>query len=311
MNYIATKYYIAQPEYAVDFWSAMRRSDTVSNTLEKGRNTDVGAYALPERSMNKYDLALSKESQFRSICTVMKAYDAPYKIQARTADDLAVWVAEGEAIPIKNAMDDFTTHDLRAWKLASLFTLENSFVADAAFDVENYITGRLAKNFSRAEENTFLNGTGVNQPAGLFHDTLGAETAFESASLTYDDVIRLYFSVKPEYRKNAVWMMNDETAMMLRTLKDNAGNYLWRDSDDTIFGKNVVISEFMPNIGAGAKPVLFGDFRYYWIVDRSPVTVRTLHEHFALYDQIGYLAYEFLDGKLIRKDAVKTIKIMA
>ena len=43
MNYIATKYYIAQPEYAVDFWSAMRRSDTVSNTLEKGRNTDVGA----------------------------------------------------------------------------------------------------------------------------------------------------------------------------------------------------------------------------------------------------------------------------
>ena len=67
----------------------------------------------------------------------------------------------------------------------------------------------------------------------------------------------------------------------------------------------------MPNIAAGAKPVLFGDFRYYWIVDRSPVTVRTLHEHFALYDQIGYLAYEFLDGKLIRREAVKTIKITA
>lgn len=311
MNYIATKYYIAQPEYAVDFWSAMRRSDTVSNTLEKGRNTDVGAYALPELSMNKYDIALAKESQFRSICTVMKAYDAPYKIQARTADDLAVWVAEGDAIPIKNVMDDFTIHDLRAWKLASLFTLESSFAADAAFDVETYITGRLAKNFSRAEENAFLNGTGVNQPAGLLHNTLGAETAVETSTVTYDGIIRLYFSVKPEYLKNAVWMMNDETAMMLRTLKDANGNYLWRDNDDTIFGKKVVISEFMPNIAAGTKPVLFGDFRYYWIVDRSPVTVRTLHEHFALYDQIGYLAYEFLDGKLIRREAVKTIKITA
>ncbi len=208
-------------------------------------------------------------------------------------------------------MDDFTPHDLRAWKLASLFTLESSFVADAAFDVETYITNRLAKNFSRAEENAFLNGTGVNQPTGLLHDTLGAETAFESASITYDDIIRLYFSVKPEYRKNAVWMMNDETAMMLRTLKDNTGNYLWRDSDDTILGKKVVISEFMPNIAEGAKPVLFGDFRYYWIVDRSPVTVRTLNEHFALLGQIGYLAYEFLDGKLIRREAVKTIRITA
>ena len=57
--------------------------------------------------------------------------------------------------------------------------------------------------------------------------------------------------------------------------------------------------------------VLFGDFRYYWIVDRSPVTVRTLSEHFALYDQVGYLAYEFLDAKLIRREAVKTIKITA
>jgi HK97 family phage major capsid protein len=28
--------------------------------------------------------------------------------------------------------------------------------------------------------------------------------------------------------------MNDETALTLRTLKDDNGNYLWRDSDDTI-----------------------------------------------------------------------------
>jgi len=311
MNYIETKYFTALPEYAVDFWSAMRRTHAKTNTLEKGRNTDVGAYTMPELSMNKYDLALAKESQFRSICTVMKAYDAPYKIQARTADDLAVWVAEGEEVPIKNGMNDFTTYDLEAWKLASFFRLDRSFVADAAFDVETYITGRLAKNFSRAEENAFLNGTGENQPTGLLHDTLGAETAFESASLTYDDIIRLYFSVKPEYRKNAVWMMNDETAMMLRTLKDNVGNYLWRASDDTIFGKKVVISEFMPNIAAGAKPVLFGDFSYYWIVDRAPISVRTLHELFVLLGQIGYLAFEFLDGKLIRREAVKTIKITA
>lgn len=56
----------------------------------------------------------------------------------------------------------------------------------------------------------------------------------------------------------------------------------------------------MPDIETGTKPIAFGDFSYYWIVGRKPVTVRTLLEKFVLYDQIGYLAFEFFDGKLVR-----------
>ena len=47
----------------------------------------------------------------------------------------------------------------------------------------------------------------------------------------------------------------------------------------------------------------------YWIVGRKPVTVRTLLEKFVLYDQIGYLAFEFLDGKLVRNEAIKVIQM--
>ena len=35
----------------------------------------------------------------------------------------------------------------------------------------------------------------------------------------------------------------------------------------------------------------------------------TLVEKFAVFGQIGYLAFKFLDGKLIRRDAVKVIQI--
>ena len=72
--------------------------------------------------------------------------------------------------------------------------------------------------------------------------------------------------------------MNDETAMALRKLKDSAGNYLWRDSDDTILGKKVIISEFMPNAEDGNKPIAFGDFSYYWIADRQGRTFKRLNE---------------------------------
>ncbi|MBR0278286.1 MAG: phage major capsid protein, partial [Clostridia bacterium] len=56
--------------------------------------------------------------------------------------------------------------------------------------------------------------------------------------------------------------------------------------------------------------IAFGDFSYYWIIERSPIAVDALHEKYALQDQTGYFATEFLGGQLIRKDAVKVLEIM-
>ena len=71
----------------------------------------------------------------------------------------------------------------------------------------------------------------------------------------------------------------------------------------------MVISNDMPDEEEGETPIVFGDFSYYWIIDRSPVSVQTLKEKFVTLDQIGYLAMEFLDGRLIRRDAVQGMVI--
>ena len=39
------------------------------------------------------------------------------------------------------------------------------------------------------------------------------------------------------------------------------------------------------------------------------MTVRTVLEKFVLSDQIGYLAFEFFDGKLVRNEAIKVIQM--
>ena len=146
-------------------------------------------------------------------------------------------------------------------------------------------------------------------PTGILADEGGAEVGVTTTQLTYDDVVKLFFDLKPEYRKNGIWLMNDETALALRSVKDNSGNYIWNHANDTILGKKVCISEFMPNVESGSKPIAFGDFSYYWIVGRSPVSVRPLVEQFAMVDCVGYLAYEFLDGKLIRPEAIKVMQM--
>ena len=309
MNYTEIRAYTGQPEYSKRFWNAMRGQESYYAELSKGRNSETGTYNLPNSTSNQYEAALVKESLFRNIGSTFRVYDGAYHILAKYYDDLAQFIPEGGSIPIFDGLNDFTTYPVESNKLAALIKLSSNFVNDAAFDIESYLVNRLAKNFAKAEDNAFINGTGVQMPVGILNDTNGAEVAHSVDEITYDDIINLYFSVKPEYRKNAIWLMNDKTALALRTMKDEVGNYLWRNNDDTILGKKVMISEFMPDMESGAKPIAFGDFSHYWIINRSPVSVKALSEKFVLYDQIGYLAFEFIDGKLIRPEAVKVIKI--
>ena len=309
MNYTESKIYTGQPEYSQNFWNAMRGREGYYESLSKGRSSATDTYAMPNITDNKYMAALEQESLFRKIGTSFKIYGGSYHILAKDCNDIAQWVPEGGMIPIYDGIHDFTINTVDSWKLATFVKLDGEFVHDASFDIENYLIKRLARSFGRSEDNGFINGTGAQMPTGILNATEGAEVALTTESISYDDVIRLYFSLQPEYRKNAAWLMNDETALALRTLKDSAGNYLWRDSDDTILGKKVIISEFMPNAESSTKPIAFGDFSYYWVIDRSPITVRTLLEKFATLDQIGYLAFEFLDGKLVRREAVQVIQM--
>ena len=134
------------------------------------------------------------------------------------------------------------------------------------------------------------------------------ETGWKEAEALSDRLVKL--DVKKFYC-SPLGRAKDTASLTLKKLKDDAGNYLWRGSDDTIMGKPVMISEYMPNAEAGSKPILFGDFSYYWIVKRSPVTVKMLRELFALNSQVGYLAFELIDGRLVRREAVKALQLTA
>lgn len=299
----------AQPEYDIQFWNVARGIKGNEDALAKGRISATGSYELPAGASAKIAKATEKESVFRNIATEIKAYKSGYRIFSKDCKDLAQFIPENGELPVYDGMKDFNVNSIGSHKLAVLVKMDEDFVRDAAFSLESYLIGRFAKNFGRAEDNVFISGTGEDEPTGILHDSNGAEVGVTTASLTYDDVIALYFSVEKKYRKNGVWMMNDSTALTLRTLKDADGNYLWNHADDTILGKQVAISEYMLDAVEGAKPIAFGDFSYYWIIDRKPVSVRTLIERFAVLGQVGYLAFKFLDGKLIRRDAVKAIQI--
>lgn len=141
------------------------------------------------------------------------------------------WIDEGGALSFGDAT--FAQINLDAHKLHVAVKVTEELLYDNAFGLESYIIEQFGKALSNAEEDAFLNGDGVGKPLGLFSDKGGGEVAVTAASataITADEIINLVYSLKRPYRKNAKFIMNDQTIAALRKLKDNNGAYLWQPS---------------------------------------------------------------------------------
>ena len=99
-------------------------------------------------------------------------------------------------------------------------------------------------------------------------------------------------------------------------MKDNNGNYIWQPSvtagtPDTILNRPCYCTSFAPELAAGNRPMLFGDFSYYWIADREYRSFKRLNELYAANGQVGFLASQRVDGMLMLKEAVKALEMKA
>ena len=110
--------------------------------------------------------------------------------------------------------------------------------------------------------------------------------------------------------------MNDATVSLLRKLKDNNGAYLWQPSvqagqPDKLLGYDLYTSPYVPTVEAGAFAIAFGDFQNYWIGDRAGRTVQRLNELYATNGQVGYVATERVDGKVILAEGIQLLQMKA
>ena len=196
-----------------------------------------------------------------------------------------------------------------------MIKVSNELLNDSAFDIASYISGRFGVAMGNAEENAFINGDGDKKPTGLLADTcaeLGVTAAAEGV-VTFDEIFQLYYSLKAPYRRKASFLCNEAILLQMMTLKDGNGNYIWKPGldtakPDTILGRPIYTSTFMPLPAKGEKAICFGDYSYYWVADRSNRTFRRLNELYARTDQIGVLNTQGVDGKLSLSEAVKYLK---
>ena len=291
-----------------EFWNRLKNHPQAIVDYEHLRHNYLNSYFLPEDSDAKYRAALKKQSLFRNICTVIPGPKTDSTVYVSDEEDEVEWMTP--ETNLTEHTDVFDKIALPAHVLSVLTKLDEDMIHDAQFDLESHLINRFSKSFANGEENAFINGDGDNKPYGILDDAQGADIGYTTAVIGYEDVVKLYFSVKKEYRRRGCWLMNDVTAFALRKLQDPSGSYIWNHNSDTLLGKPVYISDYMPDPEQGKKPIAFGDFSRFWIVDRLPLSVRVLEELFVAYGHVGFIGHEYLNGILVTPEAIKVLKVV-
>lgn len=299
--------------YRKSFWNAMRQKNfyDVENALQVGTDSE-GGFLVPDEFEQTLVEALEEENFFRNIATVIQTSSGDRKIPVVASKGEAAWIDEEGAFVESD--ETFGQVSIGAYKVGTMIKVSDELLNDSAFNLEAYISKEFGRRIGSKEEEAFFVGNGTGKPTGIFNATGGASegTKTSTATIAFDDVMDLFYSVKSPYRKKAVWVLNDTTVKALRKLKDNNGNYIWQPSvqagqPDMILNRPYHTSAYVPEIAAGKKVMAFGDFSYYWIADRQGRSFKRLNELYAANGQVGFLASQRVDGKLILTEAVKTM----
>jgi HK97 family phage major capsid protein len=305
----------ASAEYKGAFWNAMRgrAGASVQNALQIGTDSE-GGYLVPDEFERTLVEALEDENIFRQIANVISTSTGDRKIPVVASKGEASWVDEEGAVPESD--DSFGQVSIGAYKLATMIKVSEELLNDNVFDLEGYIAREFARRIGTKEEEAFFAGNGTGKPLGILANTGGAQISVTTAgatAITLDEILDLFYSLKAPYRKSATFVLNDATVKAIRKLKDSTGQYLWQPSikeatPDTILNRPLLTSSFVPELAAGAKTIVFGDFSYYWVADRQGRTFKRLNELFAATGQVGFIATQRVDGRLVLPEAVKVLR---
>ena len=206
---------------------ANRMTENHAQGLKAGEK-GAGGYLVPDSMEAQIVQTLAEDNVMRRLATVIHMEDGERAVPVVRSMSEAQWLDENEAMEMGAA--GFEAAHLKPRKVGLAIPVSNELLADAGVDMAAFLTDSFARHIASSEEKAFLTGDGAKQPAGLLNSAQVGVTAAAPNALTADEIISLYYTLDEQYRAKAVFLMHEDTAKALRTLKDENGRYLWREA---------------------------------------------------------------------------------
>jgi len=280
--------------------------DKYRNAMTVGSDPD-GGYIVPETYQRSVLMKLNSIGRTRSISNVITT-TSTHNIPVEGEPPTFAWVSEGGAYGETSAT--FGTLQIGAWKLGGIIKVSEELLQDNMINFDQYMAGQIAKGIDKGESPAFAIGDGVSKPTGyLTGATVGANSTTATAgAVTADEIIDIYYDLKEEYRATATWRMNDKTEKAIRKLKDGNGNYIYAPGMNagerpSLLGRPIVVDNYLPDLAAGNKFIVIGDFSYYQIADRGQMAIQRLNELYAATGYVGFKVWKRVDAKVLLSEA--------
>ena len=278
-----------------------------------------GGFTVPTEFRNRVVETMKAFGGVANISTVFET-DGGQPITWVTTDgtaDEGVMIGETEEGGDKDM--DFGQIAIGAKKMTSkTIKISDELLQDSGVDVIGLIARRIGSRLGRGEAKQLLNGDGQgNNIKGLTMQLTGGVTSAVAGSIAHGDLLKLKHSVDPAYRAgNTRWVFNDNTLLGFKELKDGNGRSLWLPdvsgvAPATIDGDQYQIDQGMPDVAAGKKAVLYGDFSYFQIRRVKGMALRRLDEKYAEAGLVGFLMFHRFDALLEDTAAVKALTLKA
>lgn len=242
----------------------------------------------------------------------------PYYDEDTTA--ITVGFAQ-EFVELSSSVGTFTGITLKDYLAGALTLVSRSLINNSDINLTDFVVRRMALNIARFLEGVLLNG-GVVSGAGTLNEvkvlglstaTVGVTTAAATA-ITADDLIDLQGSIKDIFQQNAIWIMHTNTRTALRKLKDEVGRYLLQDDisaafGKTLLGKDVYVSDNMPEMEAGKTAIYYGDMRGLATKFSEDMNIQVLREKYATMHAIGVVGWVDFDSQIENQQAIAALKM--
>lgn len=319
----------------VDFQENLEHKKALNNYLKKGVDAPLanletkadlttatdsssayGGYLLTPNMQRIITGELNENCFMRKICSVQTISSSALEVIDDTSFATS-WISETGTVSDSNS-SVLSKITIKAHELVAQPKVSQKLLDDASINIEEWLAYRLAEQFAQKEEEAFLKGTGDtnNQPTGITNYTSGIDittsTSKTNGGIEAKDIISLYYSLKEQYVGRASFVMPRSAVSAIRMLKDStSGAYLWQPAllggkEDTLMGCPVYQSSNMPALGASSLSIIFGDFRFYQIVDRTDI--RVLRDPYTSKPYVRFYTTKRVGGDVIRKEAFKMLK---
>jgi HK97 family phage major capsid protein len=310
------------------FGAFVRSGATLEMKAFTGVTGDAGGFAVPREIDARIDAVLKSASPIRGIANVVRVGSAGYRKLVTTGGTPSGWAAETAARP-ETATPVFVELAPPMGELYANPAASQAMLDDAAFDVDEWLSGEIAAEFAKAEGAAFVAGNGVNRPKGFLTYPVAATSDATRAfgTLQYlasgaaadfgtnpqERLIDLVQSLRAPYRQGASFVMNASTLARIRKFKTSDGAFVWQPSlsagqPATLLGYPVVEAEDMPDVAANALAIAFGNFRMgYLVTERSETQI--LRDPYSNKPFVHFYATKRVGGCVANSEAIKVMRI--